>query len=84
MGASWQSPDQKEFIEEHVPSFIQHTEDGTVKTGFWPGFLDKWFKAWPLQTPSLDLAEMGGEAQKEAKTKRKQRINVSEFSLPKS
>jgi len=52
MGVSWQTPDQKVFIEEHLPAYFQHLPDGTVKSAFWPDFFNKWFKAWPLPEPS--------------------------------
>jgi len=76
MGASWQTPDQKAFIEEHVPSFVQHSTDGTRKD-FWPNFLAKWFEAWPLPEPSPDLVEKEGDAQKITKAERGKKISVS-------
>ena len=54
MGVSWQSADQKAFIEDYLPSFIQHSADGTAKGIFWPDFTKKWFEKWPVPEPAPD------------------------------
>ena len=59
MGTSWQSDEQKEFIADHIPSYAEHVLKGTDKKGFWPGFLDLWFKKWPIPGPSLNPDEEG-------------------------
>jgi hypothetical protein len=74
MGASWQSPEQKAFIGEHTPSYIQHSTDGTLRDGFWPDFLEKWFKAWPPSDMSPDLIEKGGSA---VQAERRKKVYVS-------
>ena len=51
MGASWQTAEQKMFILEHTPSYVQHIANKT-KVIFWIDFLKKWFKAWPLGEPT--------------------------------
>lgn len=48
MGNSWQTPDQKAFIEAYLPPYVRHSADGTAKAMFWPDFLKKWFEKWPL------------------------------------
>ena len=75
MGVSWQTQDQKEFITEHLPSYFQHSEDGTLKTVFWPNFFEKWFKAWPVPEPSQVEGE--GDAGSIIKAERKKKMNVS-------
>ena len=77
MGVSWQTPDQKAFIDNHIPSYIQHLADGTVKSTFWPGFFDEWFEAWPLPEPSSDQVEEKGGTEKAAKEGRIKKIGVS-------
>jgi len=74
MGVTWQTADQKTFIEEYYSSYSKHSADGTLKTVFWPGFLDKWFKAWPIPEPPPDVE---GGVQTAAKTERKRKIGVS-------
>ena len=56
MGASWQTPDQKVFIEAHVLSYAQCAANKTRNAVFWPDFLDEWFKVWPVK-PATDLIE---------------------------
>lgn len=77
MGASWQTPEQRAFIEEHFLSYSQHSTDKTLKTGFWPGFFDKWFKSWPLPEPSPDLVNSAGSMKKAKKAERDKKVNVS-------
>ena len=75
-------PDQKVFIEKYFPSYVQHSLDGTAKGGFWPGFLNEWFKAWPLPEPSPELVEKEGSVQKAARSERNKKVGVSKVSLP--
>lgn len=82
MGVSWQTTDQKAFIQEHLHSYIQHLADETLKTLFWPNFLDQWFKAWPIEDPAPELAEGGGNAQNAAKGERTKKVAVSMACLP--
>ena len=83
MGASWQSDEQKEFIENYAPSYTGHVSKGTEKAEFWPDFLEDWFKRWPLAKPSLGPDQAGeptqeeGPAQDTAKADRKKKISVS-------
>ena len=75
MGASWQTQDQKDLIAEHLPSYFQHSEDGSLKTTFWPNFFEKWFKIWPIPEPSV--VEEEGDAQSAIKAERAKKITVS-------
>jgi hypothetical protein len=77
MGVSWQTPAQKSFIEGYIPSYTHHSENGTLKTDFWPIFFEKWFEAWPAPASGPDLP--GGEeaARKAAKVFRGKRMGVS-------
>jgi len=75
MGGSWQTPEQKAFIEENTPSFTQHSTDGTKKE-FWLNFLAKWFKAWPLPEPSPELVAKEG-MDRAMKLERSKKIGVS-------
>lgn len=77
MGLSWQTAEQKEFIDEFIPSFIKHSADGTAKDEFWPDFLGKWFKAWPVPEPSPDLVQNPGEAQNKMQEECRKRASVS-------
>jgi hypothetical protein len=81
MANSWQSPEQKAFIEEHIPSYVQHIANGTAKTKFWPDFLVEWFKAWPLSEPTPELVEEKGNVQKALKSMRSKKISVSAIYL---
>lgn len=81
MGVSWQTPEQKTFIGEHLSSYVQHSADGTLRTVFWPEFLDKWFEAWP--TPELaHPVEDERTAQDAIKAERTKKIAVSATRLP--
>ena len=82
MGVSWQTPDQKAFIELHLPSYAKHSESSTVKTAFWPEFFEKWFKNWPIPEPSPNLVPEGGSVQQVVKADRKKKIEVSTIHLP--
>jgi len=77
MGVSWQTPDQKAFIEDSIPSYTQHSAAGTDKAEFWPDFLERWFKAWPLPEPSPDIVQKEGSVEKATKADRKRRVGVS-------
>jgi hypothetical protein len=81
MGASWQTPDQKTFIAEHLSSYIEHSSGETLKTLFWPNFLDKWFEAWPVPEPPAELAEGGENAQGATKGERAKKTAVSTVHL---
>lgn len=74
MGVSWKTPDQKVFIEEHHASYSQHSMDGSLKTMFWPDFLDKWFERWPVPEPPSDVE---GGVQLAKQSERKKKISVS-------
>lgn len=67
MGATWQTPEQKAFIKEHLASYAQHSTNGTLKTTFWPKFLNKWFETWPIPESSPEVEEEG-DAQDGAKS----------------
>ena len=82
MGVSWQTPDQKAFIELHLPSYAKHSESSTVKTAFWPEFFEKWFKNWPIPEPSPDVVPEGGSVQQVVKADRKKKIEASTIHLP--
>ena len=77
MGASWQTSEQKAFIEDHHASFTQHLDNGTLKSLFWPEFLDKWFASWPLPAPTPDQVEKEGHEAKAAKVERSKKVKVS-------
>ena len=76
MGASWQTAEQKAFIAEHTPSYVQHATDETLKE-FWPGFLEKWFTAWPISDPSPDILTKAGSMQSAMQLQRCTKISVS-------
>ena len=79
MGVSWQTPEQKAFIEDHHGSFVQHSTNETEKAVFWPEFFNKWFEKWPLPAPTPDQIEKEGSAAKAAKVERAKRVKVSSF-----
>lgn len=81
MGGSWQTPEQKTFIEEHVPSYARHSEVGTLKSDFWPDFLAKWFEKWPLPGPTADRIEKEGSVGKATQVDRTKKATVSTFTL---
>jgi len=78
MGASWQTPDQRIFIEDHFPSYLQHLAANTLNA-FWPDLLKKWFKLWPLPDPepTCDPAEGEDAKLKAVKSERSKKIAVS-------
>ena len=76
MGVSWQTPDQRAFIEEHIASYIQHSANKTLKDEFWPEFFKKWFKVWPIPKPSTQQTEKGNE-EDEMKEERAKCVAVS-------
>lgn len=81
MPLSWQTPDQKSFIEDHFASYVQHSEKKTLKTLFWPDFFNKWFKTWPLPEPTSELIEKEKSVEKAAQLDRTRKINVSAFRM---
>lgn len=81
MGVSWQTPEQKVFIEGHFPSYFQHLADETLKTEFWPGFKEEWFRTWPLPEPSPDLVKKEGSLEKAKKAEYNKKVNVSAVCL---
>ncbi|KAF9791998.1 hypothetical protein BJ322DRAFT_1015928 [Thelephora terrestris] len=74
MGVTWKTPEQNVFIEQHLPSFNQHSAAGTVKSMFWPGLFDEWFKNWPLPEPSPELVEKHGSIEVAKKVARTTKI----------
>jgi len=81
MGASWQTPDQRVFILEHTPSYVQHVANKT-KAVFWADFLEKWFEAWPLKAPEPELIEKAGSLKGALVLCRAIKVNVSTIYLP--
>ena len=81
MGITWQTPDQKVFIEKHIPLYVRHVDDGTAKAAFWPDFLKKWFETWPVVEPTPHLVEKEGNIQKALKLSRSNKIGVSTIYL---
>ena len=81
MGVSWQTPDQKAFLEDNFSSYTQHSASGTLKTAFWPSFFCKWFQQWPLPDPSPDLIEKVGSKEKAAQVDCSRKISVSTFHM---
>jgi hypothetical protein len=77
MGGTWQTPDQKAFIEGHLPCYAKHSESGTLNSDFWPDFLDKWFEKWPQPEPAPGLVEKEGSTVKAAKAERGKKVSVS-------
>ena len=51
-----------------------------MKSGFWPGFLAKWFKKWPLLEPAPDLNEGEGNAATVVKADQTKKVAVSAFT----
>jgi hypothetical protein len=84
MGASWQTPEQKSFIEDHLHSFTQHSTAGTAKAIFWPEFIDKWFEKWPLPDPVPELVEKAGSVEKAVKVDHIKKVEVSTVCIPAS
>lgn len=81
MGVSWQTPDQKAFLENSFSSYAQHSASGTLKTTFWPSFFTKWFEQWPLPDPSPNLVQKVGTKEKAAQLDRSRKISVSTFNI---
>lgn len=77
MGVSWQTPEQKAFIESYLPLYFQHSTDETLKAGFWPNFKEKWFESWPLPEPSPEVVEKEGSVEKAKKVERSKKVCVS-------
>ena len=80
MGVSWQTPDQKAFIENQLPSYSKHSVSGTLKTIFWPEFFGKWFNMWPLPAPAPELVDEG-DKQRALKESRGKKVNVSTLCM---
>ena len=77
MGVSWQTAEQKAFIEDHLPSHHQHSQAGTLKAIFWPELIDEWFKKWPVPEPTPELVQKEGGVGKAKKAERKKKVDVS-------
>ena len=80
MGVSWQTPDQKAFIKNQLPSYSKHSVSGTLKTIFWPEFFGKWFDVWPLPAPAPELVNEG-DKQRALKESRGKKVNVSTLCM---
>jgi len=79
MGVSWQTPDQKIFLENNMASYSQHSANGTLKATFWPTFFSKWFEQWPLPDPTPDVVQKMGSKEKAAQADRSKKVGVSTF-----
>ena len=77
MGATWQTLEQRTFIEDHLPLFMKHLDEGTVNAQFWPDFFDQWFEIWPIPEPTPDLVQQGGSAEKAKKVEQGKQKSVS-------
>ena len=80
MGVPWKTADQKAFVETHTPSYIQHVANNT-RAAFWLDFLDKWFRAWPLGDPPVELVEKTGSVLMASRICRESKIAVSTIYL---
>ena len=77
MGTTWQLPEHKAFIREHLASYTQHKAAGTENTVFWPEILEKWFKEFPPSEPTPELIEEHGSLEAAKKVTRAKRVAVS-------
>ena len=77
MGTSWQTAEQKTFIDGYLPSYNEYLAAGTTKTGFWPDFIANWFKSWPLLEPTPKAIQKEGNLEKVKSADRNKRIGVS-------
>jgi len=61
----WTTPDQRTWLENLIPAFVEAQENKTTGTTFFPETYEKWQKKWPVEPPTMEeLAEAGGEAPK--------------------
>ena len=81
MGGSWQTPEQKAFIERHLPLYSEHSEARMLKSDFWKSFLDNWFKEWPLPEPTSDPVQEEGSDAGVIKAERAKKVAVSAFFI---
>ncbi|KIJ10058.1 hypothetical protein PAXINDRAFT_157719 [Paxillus involutus ATCC 200175] len=44
--APWTTPEQGEFLQDHLPTYLDHVEDKSYER-FWPKFNTAWFTKWP-------------------------------------
>ena len=77
MGNSWQTDDQRRFIEARLASYSISRDGGNLKKDFWPKFIEEWFNRWPLPEPPATLVEKKGTVEKATKAWRDQKIEVS-------
>jgi len=77
MGMSWQTTEQKTFIDGYLPSYNEHLAAGTTKADFWPDFVVEWFKSWPLPEPTPEAIQKEGNLEKAKSAGRNKRIGVS-------
>ena len=76
MGSSWQTSDQKAFLDEHLAAFTLSRDKDDLKS-FWSTVMFKWFERWPLSEPPAEFVEKKGTVEKARKAWRSKRIEVS-------
>jgi hypothetical protein len=76
MGNTWQTQEQKDFIDVHLAIYAKSNDGGTLNT-VWPRILEKWFNQWPLDDPPAEVVEKEGSAEKAEKVWRAKRVEVS-------
>ena len=75
MGNSWQTPDQRDFFNEHLASYTRSSNEGKLKD-FWQTVTDKWFVRWPLSEPPAELVMKEGTDEKACKAWKGKKIEV--------
>lgn len=73
----WTTPEQRAWLEELVPAFVQAQHEKATGT-FFDDTYNKWYEKWPTTAPTEEeIREAGGSAERALACKRKAVDNVS-------
>ena len=58
----WTTPDQRKWLEAHIPEFVQAQKEKTTSSIFFPDVHRAWQEQWPIGLPTPEeVQEAGGD-----------------------
>ena len=74
----WTTGEQRIWLEERIPAFLEAQQADTLANVFFPDLYDEWPKLYPTQPPTAEeLEKAGGNLEKANKQGKKKMENVS-------
>lgn len=73
----WNTEAQRKLVSEHLEGYVAaHKKGNAAIKRWWPGFMVKWFKQFPLREELVEKGKLGEHAQDE-----KYKLNIEEPAI---